>query len=321
LITIKVRKYTSSDANQWDTFVAQAKNATFLFKRAFMDYHSDRFQDFSLLVFKDETLFAVLPANVVNDTLYSHQGLSYGGLVLSSKAKFNHVLAVFSGVLKFLVSEGITLLKIKMLPKIYHTLPSDEMDYLCFLLGAKLYRTDLSSTINLAEENMLSRDRKAGIKRGLANQLVVREENDFELFWDTLLINKLKNKHKTAPVHTLAEIQLLKKRFPSHIKQFNVYQYNELVAGTTIFETKYVAHSQYIASNANKNSLGALDFLHREIIIYYRSRQQRYFDFGISNESQGALVNKGLQYWKEGFGASSIMQQFYSIETKKITPT
>ena len=44
-----------------------------------MDYHKDRFEDYSLMVFKDEKLVAVLPANRVEDKLFSHQGLTYGG--------------------------------------------------------------------------------------------------------------------------------------------------------------------------------------------------------------------------------------------------
>ena len=40
-----------------------------------------------------------------------------------------------------------------------------------------------------------------------------------------------------------------------------------------------------------------------------------FFDFGISNENQGKTVNKGLQYWKEGFGARTVVQRFYEVQT------
>ena len=50
-------------------------------------------------------------------------------------------------------------------------------------------------------------------------------------------------------------IQLLKQKFPKLIRQFNVYKNDILVAGTTIFETKYVAHSQYISGNDEKNPI------------------------------------------------------------------
>ena len=66
--------------------MSKGKNSTFLFQRDFMDYHSDRFMDHSLLVFKDEKLIAVLPGNQVDNTVYSHQGLTYGGLIVHKKA-------------------------------------------------------------------------------------------------------------------------------------------------------------------------------------------------------------------------------------------
>ena len=57
--------YRESDYANWNAFIGQAKNATFLFHRDFMEYHKDRFKDFSLLVFENKKLVAVLPANRV----------------------------------------------------------------------------------------------------------------------------------------------------------------------------------------------------------------------------------------------------------------
>jgi hypothetical protein len=74
-----VRRYQKSDYLHWNTFVSKAKNATFLLHRGFMDYHKDRFEDYSLMVFENEKLVAVLPANRVDGCVYSHQGLTYGG--------------------------------------------------------------------------------------------------------------------------------------------------------------------------------------------------------------------------------------------------
>jgi len=53
-----------------------------------MDYHSDRYLDYSLLIYKKDVLISVLPANIVEDQLYSHQGLSYGDFILDKKSKF-----------------------------------------------------------------------------------------------------------------------------------------------------------------------------------------------------------------------------------------
>ena len=98
-----VRTYQSADYASWNEFVAQSKNATFLFHRDFMEYHSDRFDDFSVLILdKKQKIKAVLPANKVGSTLYSHQGLTYGGLVLQQKTKLQEVIAMMQIMLQFL---------------------------------------------------------------------------------------------------------------------------------------------------------------------------------------------------------------------------
>lgn len=311
----EIRKYQPEDKIAWDSFVKKAKNATILFQRDFMDYHSDRFEDYSLLVFNDKKLVATLPANLKDGVLHSHQGLSYGGLILSNKTTFQDTLIVFRSLLSFLEAEGIETLNLKLLPKMYNLLPSDEMDYLLFLIKAKLTRRDLSSCIS--NENRLkieSSNRLRGIKKGVKNELEVREESAFDSFWKEVLEPNLKQVHNQKPVHSLDEINLLKSYFPDNIRQFNVYKDEKIVAGTTIFETSEVAHAQYISANELGRKTGGLDFLFNHLLQHFSHK--KYFDFGISNETQGMKVNKGLLNWKESFGGRGIAHDFYEIKTE-----
>ena len=308
-------KYRTTHKKSWDNFIRKSKNGTFLFQRDFMDYHSDRFMDHSLMVYKNEKLTAVLPANLEGTLLHSHQGLSYGGLVLDSKITFEAILEVFKHILSYLDENGIEILNIKLLPKIYHTLPSDDMEYLLFLLDATLTRRDISSSIyNANSLKIESSNRLRGIKKGVKNGLIVKEEARFEPFWDEVLEPNLKHSHNQKPVHSLEEIKLLQFRFPENIKQFNVYKNDKIVAGTTIFETATVAHAQYISANELGRKTGGLDFLFDYLLRHFS--HIKYFDFGISNEHQGLKVNKGLLHWKESFGGRSIVHDFYEIKTK-----
>lgn len=311
----KVEKYQPSEKTSWDSFVKEAKNATFLFQRDFMDYHSDRFVDHSLLVYKKEKLVAVLPANISESELHSHQGLSYGGLVLGKKTSFEDNLLVFKTLLVYLKREGIPVLKLKLLPKIYHQLPSDEIDYLLFLVKASLFRRDITSCVfNENRLKITSSNRLRGIKKGVKNALEVKEESSFTSFWEEVLEPNLKQVHNQKPVHSLDEITLLHSRFPKNIKQFNVYKNDEIVAGTTIFETSTVAHAQYISANDDGRQTGGLDFLFNHLSQHFSNK--KYFDFGISNEAQGMKLNKGLLNWKESFGGRSIVHEFYEIKTE-----
>ncbi len=279
-----------------------------------MEYHEDRFTDHSLMVLKDDTLVGLLAANVIGNTAYAHQGLTYGGLICNRTLKLNDFIETFRAILIALQTEGIETLNLKAMPSIYCAGPNSEIDYVMFLLEAQLTRRDALSVIDLREDIKFSSSRVEGCKRAMKHGLKVEEEDDLNSFWNAILVPNLKNKYNTNPVHSLEEISLLKERFSRNIRQFNVYHKNELVAGTTIFETKNVAHAQYISGNAENSKLGSLDMLYSHLIkeVY---NNKKFLDFGISNMNEGKNVNSGLQFWKEGFGARTITQDFYSIPT------
>jgi hypothetical protein len=309
-----VKIYQESDYNQWNAFIDTAKNATFLFHRDFMEYHKDRFPDYSLIVLDGEKWIAVLPANKVGNEVFSHQGLTYGGLVYNEKIKLASVIEIFKAVLSFLNSNKIEKLQLKLIPAIYHQKPSEELNYALFLAEAQLIRRDTLAVLDLSQQNNLSKLRKRGVQNGISNNLLIREVNNFEDFWNEILIPNLDNKHQAKPVHSLQEITRLKELFPNNIRQFNVYEDGIIIGGSTIFESQNVAHCQYISGDANKNELGGLDLLHYHLINDVFSAKC-FYDFGISNENQGRKLNNGLSYWKESFGASTIVQDFYEVET------
>jgi len=309
-----VKRYKKNDCTNWNAFIGQAKNATFLFHRDFMDYHSDRFQDYSLVVLDGEKWVAVLPANIVGNDVFSHQGLTYGGLVYLEKIKLASVIAIFKSVLSFLNANKKEKLQLKLLPSIYHQKPAEELNYALFLAKAQLIRRDTLAVLDLSQQNNLSKLRKRSIQKGISNDFVIKEADDFEDFWNEILIPNLAQKHQAKPVHSLEEITKLKALFPENIRQFNVYENGIIVAGTTIFETSTVAHSQYISGKEDKNELGGIDLLFYQLISE-TFKNKRFFDFGISNENQGRKLNDGLSYWKESFGASTIVHDFYKVET------
>ena len=312
---LSVRLYNKEYYHKWNEFVAQAKNATFLFHRDFMEYHKDRFQDYSLLITdENENIKALLPANRVEDTVFSHQGLTYGGLVISHKTKLSDFIMYSKEVLNFLHQNGIKNFEVKVLPSIYSHTPSDELEYVAFLCKANLTRRDSLSVIDLASNFKYSHGRKQEVAKAKSLDFEIKEENTFEAFWNEILIPNLNEKHQAKPVHSLTEISQLKEKFPKSIRQFNVYLNNKIVAGTTIFETPTVAHSQYISGKTNAETNLSLDFLHHYLIKEV-FKNKKYFDFGISNENQGKNINSGLLFWKESFGARIITQSFYRFDT------
>lgn len=312
--TFKAIKYHPSLKAQWNSFIASSKNGTFLFNRNFMDYHKDRFVDHSIMVYKNETLFALLPANVVENTVISHQGLTYGSFVLSEKAKLFDVFEAFKVTLQFLESENMVTLEIRNIPTFYNTLPADELAYILFKANATLVKRDALMVIDTTNNLGFQKNRREGINKALRNNLKIVIEDNFAPFWNNILIPNLKNKHGINPVHSLEEITLLASRFPDNIKQVSVYKEDTIVAGTTVFLTKTTIHPQYVSGNSTKNSYGSLDLAYNFIINHF-AKGKRYFDFNISSEEQGKKLNSGLIFWKESCGARTFVADNYVIKT------
>jgi len=315
--------YSREYKSRWDRFIASlngtykgSKNTSFLFQRDFIEYHQDRFEDFSLLIFKEEKLRAVLPANRVGATLYSHQGLTYGGLVLDAEIRLKEVMELFKELLGSLSQSGIEEFELKMLPQFYQELPGDELDYLLFLTEAKLIKAETASVIDYRKRIPLNSSRKNAVNQAIKAGFSVEKTTDFEPFWDQVLIPNLKAQHDAEPTHSLEEITVLAKRFKYNIHQFEVRDaQQQLLAGATIFETQVVAHVQYISATPEGKKQGALDFLFQQLIEEHFSHKW-YFDFGTSNEQAGAKLNAGLQFWKETFGARTRIQRTYRLQTK-----
>ena len=314
-----VKRYSGDLKPLWNLFIASAKNATFLFDRDFMEYHADRFEDHSVMVFKADKLVAVLPANRVGETLLSHQGLTYGGLVLSAKAKLKEVLEIFSEILVFLDENQIKSLSIKILPSFYTKLPAQELEYLLFLADAKTDQVQTNSVLDYRNRLPIQKNRLEGLKKAARHELKIIETTYFSQFWNAILIPNLALKHQAKPVHSVEEITQLARRFPKQIRQFNVIDQNsKIVGGATIFETDQVAHVQYISGNEDKQQLGSLDFLFHHLINNIFAHK-KYFDFGTSTVNQGKNLNAGLHYWKESFGARSLVQRSFRVETANHT--
>ncbi|MBU2927356.1 GNAT family N-acetyltransferase [Winogradskyella psychrotolerans] len=291
-----------------------AKNATFLFQRGFMDYHSDRFEDFSVMIYKDDQLYAVLPANRVGDQVISHQGLTYGSFVLQDKSKFFYAFEAFKAMLSYYENEGLKTLEIKVIPTFYNKMPSDELDYFLYKANAQIVKKDVLMVIDYAHKLRFQKNRREGINKALRSGLELKVDTNFKGFWTEVLIPNLKKKHGIKPVHSLEEIELLAARFPTNIKQVNIYKDGKVVAGTTVFLTETTVHPQYVSGNTDKNTFGSLDLAY-DFIINKMCDDKRWFDFNISSEDNGNKINEGLIFWKESCGARSHTANTYHVNT------
>lgn len=316
---ITIRTYNETDFEAWNKLVSESKNGTFLFDRNFMDYHKHKFQDFSLMIYNEKNnLIAIMPAHRIGDEVYSHLGLTYGGIIIKKDLRLTVFFEVFSEILKFLFKEGIYFLHWKEVPYFYHSYPSDEWKYLAFVTEAELYRRDMCSVINLKEQFVFSKTVVRYAKNVDKQGFIYRKSEEWDVFWKEILVPELDFYHHVLPAHNLEEIFYLSSKFRDNIHLYTVYSGNEMVGGTVLFIDKNVVHCQYISVKSKFREKKVLDFLFYKL-IKEDFKDYDYFDFGISNEENGRKTNMGLLYWKEGFGARGVSQDFYKISTQNFS--
>ena len=310
---VEIKRYEASMADIWDAFVGSSRNGTFLFRRAYMDYHADRFRDHSLLFLQKGKLIGLLPANEAGSILYSHQGLTYGSLILSTKATMTDVLEMFGALMEYAKANGYCKIIYKPVPTDYHRYPSQEDLYALFRTGkATLKARNIASVVDLTQPIPWNRDRRYGANKAETDGLYANETDDLASFWK-ILEDNLHNKYGARPVHSLEEMQLLKSRFPKEIHLFMAYgRDGSPLAGTMIYLMNHVAHAQYISASPEGKHLHAVDVLFRHVMRQY-STSHRFFDFGTSNEDGGKVLNESLIYQKEGFGGRGIIYDTWEL--------
>lgn len=318
---ITVTRYTPKNHQTWNEFVKQSRQGTFLFDRNYMDYHQDRFHDHSLMIYYKDKLYALLPANEVvsasnneipQKELVSHQGLTYGGLLTCNKMTAELTCETFDAIGNYLKQEGFSKLTYKAIPWIYHKIPSEEDLYALIHVGkASLSAREISTTILLQNKLRFSEQRRRGVNKAKKNSLIIRQssQEDVFAFWN-ILNNNLQQKYHTRPVHSNEELQLLMSRFPENIIGYSVLKDEEVIAGTIIFITPQVIHTQYIGASEKGKEEGALDLLF-DYLINQKKWNAPYFDFGKSTEDRGNYLNTNLIHQKEGFGGRGVAYDTY----------
>lgn len=316
---MNITSYTEDHAEEWDKFVENSFNGTFLHSRRYLSYHGSRFKDVSLLIYDAKNhLVGILPAAVSpldSAEVVSHPGITYGGLLHNHHLQGAGILSSFEKILDQYRALGFKGFLYKAIPRVYHLIPSEDDLYALFRLGAERVRCDLSSAVDLKQ-------RHAKISRSLRNSLKNARRNDIRVeygmanlegFWE-VLSGKLSRRHGVSPVHTVEEMLELASKFPNKIELAVGFYNSKVVAGTVLFKTRLSTHAQYGACNEEGSETGALDYVIENCITNALNENKRYFNFGISNEQEGTILNEGLHQFKMKFGGGGIVHEFYRIK-------
>lgn len=286
-------------------------NSTFLFDRDFMDYHSNRFKDHSLLIFRNNNLIGLLPAHHSENVLFSHQGLTYGGIIQCSEIPKTEMAVLLKALKVYLKTLSISFFEYKTIPSFYYRSSKKILEHLNSS-AFKVVKKNKVLALDFADYQ-IHKTKLKHYRKGLSLGLEIRMDHDFDSFWNKLLVPRLFKKYQSVPVHTLQEIQLLHSRFPEQILQFNAYLNNELVAGLTIFDKGNVVKSQYAATCLKGEKCYAIDVLFLHLIAYYKTQGKLYFSMGTVSTKDKLGYNPGLLRQKQELGCQIYDQYVYRV--------
>lgn len=311
---ILIVRYSDDKSELWNQFNKQSKNYLFMFDRNYMDYHKDRFKDYSLLFYDDDKLIALLPMSEHGDMLISHGGLTYGGFITDAKMKQHTMMDCFEELIKYAKDNGFKNIKYKCIPYIYHSQPAEEDRFALFANKAKLETVDVSTYINLADPLKMPKGRKAQVSRARREGVIIEELTELEDFKKFIELENevLADRHGVHAVHTGEELKLLHDRMPKNIHLFAALKDGNMIAGTVVYEYDSVVHTQYMAANDESRVIGALDLAVATVIEKYKDRK-KWLDFGISTEHGKIYLNEGLCSQKEGFGGRTGVYEIWEL--------
>ncbi|MFK7831759.1 MAG: FemAB family protein [Winogradskyella sp.] len=267
------------------------------------------------MIYKNDNLVVLLPANISKNILFSHQGLTYGGFIMCKELNTLEVDEIFKSLFQFLKSEEINYLELKLLPHFYKKNPTNIVSDYLVSINADKFRTDMVLAIDYSAALHIHKTKLKHFRRNTNRGFEIKEESSLDIFWNKVLIPRLKEKHNTVPVHSLKEIMSLKSIFPNQIRQFNIYLDGKILAGITIFDKGSVVKSQYGATTIAGQHERALEFLFIHLINKFKEEGKTFFSMGtVRDTSKSEGYNEGLLKQKQELGCTVFYQNFYKID-------
>ncbi|RPI00697.1 MAG: GNAT family N-acetyltransferase [Calditrichaeota bacterium] len=325
-MAIDIVKFAPHHVDEWDDFVWSANNGTIFHTRQFLSYHpSERFNDFSLLLYKNGRKLALFPAVEWQESgkrlLISHRGASYGGLVISDTLSIAESFELVETLIKFAKQEGFSTIDITPPPQIYLRRPSNYIDFALVQQGFIYRKREISSVIPLdfSRDSILAtfnESSRRAVRRGEKLGVVVRESEaptHYEAFYSILKKN-LRLRHGVNPTHTLPELLRIKELFPDRVKLFAAFLPDQtMAAGVVMFIcNSRVVLAFYISHDEAYQQYRGVNCLFHDIIDWGIREGYGFLDFGIFTVNEDP--NWGLARFKESFGAQGVFRDSLRLD-------
>lgn len=318
---IEVKPYSAENREAWDELVRHSRNGTFLFLRDYLEYHSDRFEDASLVLSYEGEVRGVFVANRIENRIVAHSGLTYGGLVVSKKVKAIEAAHCMQAALQY-YEKNARELSYKPVPDFFHAHPLHEDQIQIVQMGGRLEKFESGWVVDFSKDLPLQQRRMRSAKKAEKSGIEIKKTDDLRSFWERVLVPHLGAKFETQPVHSYEEIQRLNDKLKGCFELWAAFELRdgaqEMVAGTLLYVFEPALHAQYIASTEQGRQSGAIDLLFSRLLVEAKNRKCHYFSLGTATQEDGLYgLNSGLVEWKEGWGAESHPYLRYLLPLKK----
>ncbi len=321
---ISVVRFMDNHRCEWDSFVSQSINGTFLHNRTFFDCNpANAIDDHSLMFYSGHRLLALLPATLSNQelgmTFHSHNRSTYGGFLFNKHVGILDAVEIVSVLVQYLRSIGVKAVIIRNPFRILYDQISDEFEYAMWYHGfnvasreAEVY-IDLVRSIELIRMGYSDTTRRNVNRAAKSVEVSINEQGVLDDFW-SILEDNLASKHDTRPTHSRQSIGALIDTFGNDKIKLCVARVDgKVVAGCVLFvPRRRVLHAQYIALDYKFQSLRPLNALFDTIILWGNSNGFQILNLGTANEG-GRIINAGLFHFKEGFGGRSVLRETHQF--------
>ncbi len=304
---IEVRKYNPQLRHDWERLVDSSSNAIFQHSRSFMEYHGNRFEDRSVIIYHHSQPKAIFPSHRIGDRIFSHKGLTYGGLVVHKGLQPDELESFLQELVRYYKKEKITEIHLKCLPDFYADGNQQALKESILKVGGRKTGEDIIHAVPLP--NGIKERALYKIRNSQRITPEIKKAESFQLFWEKVLIPHLDLKFDNRPVHSLQEITQLGQNNP--LEQWDLYHEGELLAGTTLFVDKHVVKAQYTATTERGRKLKALDYLFFHLFDLFSHK--KLFSLGTSYHPGTRELVPGLVQWKESFGAVPFESEEYVV--------
>jgi len=309
---IRVERYEpAAHRALWEGFIPTTANGNLFSCRRFLEYHPPgRFEDHSLLFWRDRELFAVAAGECAGGSWTSQRFTSHGGLLVRPRLSAAEALDLVYSLLLYAGAQDWRKLFLRFVPDILAESSFTTLVWALSIFGfsqdsremtwCALPRFDSEEALlDVYHESEFYAVRKA-VKSGLS----VRETEDYPAFY-SLLAAGLKARYEVAPTHSLSELETLRRLCPGEMRLHGVYtQEGVLIGGALIFDVSpHGSHVFYLTQDYAYKLSQTMPFLMHSINLEYTVRRKRKLNYGVFTAHGGEELNLGLSRFKSKFAS------------------